>query len=259
MAGNQAPIYSKVGDIQGSVILTTAANDYSGNNINNVIVYQADPTNGGFLQRLRFKALGTNVATVARIYINEGYVPLAATTAVPGTPTATVNNNGAGNGVLTSGTYYAVVQSVDQYGTPSIFSAESTVATVSSAAAAANIVFTWAGVTGANTYRLFVGPSAGGEVVYFQTASNTNTYTVTSVTINPSTNLPGQGQPKDFISNSYFYGEVSLPGTTATATSATTDIDYPMNIAFPPGYHVIVGLGTTVAAGWTVTAIGGKY
>ena len=90
MAGNQAPIYSRVGDIEGSAILTTAAADYTGNNINNTIVYQSDPTNGGFLQRLRFKALGTNVATVARVYINEGYPALAPAALVPGTPTASI-------------------------------------------------------------------------------------------------------------------------------------------------------------------------
>ena len=256
MAGNQAPIYSRVGDIQGSVILTTAANDYTGNNINNTIVYQADPTNGGFIQRLRFKALGTNVATVARIYINEGYPALANTTATPGTPSATVNNT-AGSGSLQVGSYYAVVQSIDQYGIPSNFSAESTVATTTSNTA--NIVFSWTGVQGANTYRLFVGPTAGGEVIYFQTAANTPNYTVTSVSPNLVTNLPSQGQPKDFVGVNYFYGEVSLPATAATATAATTDIDYPMNIALPPSYHILVGLGTTVAAGWTVTSIAGKY
>jgi hypothetical protein len=120
-------------------------------------------------------------------------------------------------------------------------------------------VFTWPGVAGANNYRLFVGPSAGGEVIYFTTQGNTTTYTVTSATINLATNLPTQGQPKDFLSNNMFYGEISLPQVTLSATAATADIDYPMNIALPPGYHILVGLGTTVTAGWTVTAIGGKY
>lgn len=256
MAGNQAPIYSRVGDIEGSAILTTAAADYIGTNINNTIVYQADPTNGGFIQRLRFKALGTNVATVARIYLNEGYPALTSTLATPGTPAATVNN-GAGSGSLLPGTFYTVVQAIDQFGIPSPVSAESTVATTGSSTA--NIVYTWTGVNGANTYRLFVGPSAGGEQIYFQTSGNTNTYTITSVTPNFLTNLPAQGNPKDFVNLNFFYGEVSLPATTATATAATTDIDYPMNIALPPGYHILVGLGTTVAAGWTVTAIGGAY
>lgn len=254
MAGNQAPIYSRVGDVQGSIVLTTAANDYSGNNINNTIVYQADPTNGGFVQRLRFKALGTNVATVARIYINEGYPALASQSLTPGTPTTSLSTTG---GALQVGNYYAVVQGIDQYGQPGLFSAESTVATTTSNTS--TITFSWAGATGANTYRLFVGPSAGGEVIYFQTSTNTTSYLVSNVVPNLATNTPAQGQPKDFASVNMLYGEVSLPGTTATATAATTDIDYPLNLALPPGYHILVGLGTTVAAGWTVTAIGGKY
>jgi hypothetical protein len=254
MAGNQAPIYSRVGDIEGSVILTTAAADYTGNNVNNTIVYQADPTNGGFIQRLRFKALGTNVATVARIYLNEGYPALTTQALVPGTPTASLSGTG---GALQVGSYYAVVQSIDQYGQPSQFSAESTVANTTSNTS--TITFSWAGATGANTYRLFVGPSPSGEVIYFPVSGNTTSYTVANVVPNLVTNLPSQGQPKDFVSVNMFYGEVSLPATTATQTAATTDVDYPMNIALPPGYHVLVGLGTTVAAGWTVTAIGGAY
>jgi hypothetical protein len=252
MAGNQSPIFSRVGDIQGSIILTTQAQDYTGNGVNNTIVYQADPTNGGFLQRLRFKALGTNVATVARIYINEGYPALANTAGVPGTPSASTSTTG---GTLMPGNYYAVVQSVDQYGIPTQFSPESTVATTTTNTS--SIVFSWTPGPSAEYYRLFVGPTAGGEIIYFTTANTS--YTITDVTPNLTTNLPAQGQPKDFISNNMFYGEVSLPGTTATNTAATVDVDYPMNIALPPSYHVLVGLGTSVAAGWTVTAIAGKY
>ena len=252
MPANQNPIYSKIGDIQGSVILTTQAQDYTGNGVNNTIVYQADPTNGGYLQRLRFKALGTNVATVARIYINEGYPALANTAGVPGTPTASVSTSG---GVLMPGNYYTVVQSIDQYGIPSNFSAESTIATTTTNTS--SIVYTWTPGPSAEYYRLFVGPTPGGQVLYFTTANTS--YTITDVTPNLTTNLPAQGQPKDFISGNMFYGEVSLPSTTATNNAATVDVDYPMNIALPPSYHILVGLGTSVAAGWTVTAIGGKY
>ena len=56
-----------------------------------------------------------------------------------------------------------------------------------------------------------------------------------------------------------FYGEISLPATTASATYATNDMDYNMGVALPPGTLVIVGLGTTVAAGWNAIGIGGKY
>ena len=141
MPGNSAPIFSRVGDIQGNgPILTQVAspNQYNGTDANVQLIFTADATNGGYIQRLRMKAVGTNVATVARVWINNG-----------STPGTAANND--------------------------------------------------------------------------------------------------------------FYGEVSLPAITATQTSATVDIDYPMNIALPPGYRIYVGIGTTVASGWFVTAIAGAY
>jgi len=61
------------------------------------------------------------------------------------------------------------------------------------------------------------------------------------------------------VGNTKLYGEISLPATTASATAATADIDYPMNVALPPGWEVYCGLGTAVAAGWSVMGIGGDY
>jgi hypothetical protein len=123
----------------------------------------------------------------------------------------------------------------------------------------ANIVWSWTGVPGANNYRLFMGPSANTEVLYYTTVGNTNTITVNTATINLSTNYPSQGNPRDFLNNNYLYGEVSLPSVTASSTAATPDIDYPMNIALPPGYHILAALGTSVTSGWMVTTIAGKY
>lgn len=144
MPGNPSPIFSRVGDVSNNATsgmattILTATADYTGVSTNHKKVFTADVTNGGFIQKLRFKALGTNIATVARIYLNNGDVN-----------TLAVNNS--------------------------------------------------------------------------------------------------------------FYGEVSLPATTAIATAATIDIDYPMNLALNPNFAIWVGLGTTVAAGWVVTAVGGKY
>ena len=249
MAGNTTPIFSRVGDIQGGVTLTTAAADYTGQGINNVIVYQADATNGGFLQRLRFKATGANTsATVARIYINEGYVPLASTAAAPSLSGQTTATTG---GTLQAGTYYAKVQSIDQWGAPSAMSTEASQVTTGTTS---TITWNWNAVAGAVSYRIFVGPASNSQVIYFTT--NTNSYTMTTATINLATNLPAQGNPADFLTNNLFYGEVSLPVTTA---ASVVDVDYPMNLALPPGYHVIVGLTVTATAGWVVTGIGGKY
>ena len=143
MAGNTAPIFSKAGAIglNGATTLgTTIVSDYNGTGANNAVIFTADATNGGFVQRLRFKALGNNAVSVARIYINNGSVNTTA-------------------------------------------------------------------------------------------ANNT------------------------------FYGEISLPSITASTTAATADIDYPLNIALPAGYRIVVGIsaGANLATGWAVTTIAGAY
>ena len=78
MPGNVDPIFSRIGSVSkangttfGGTILT-ATGDYTGASANHQLVWTADATNGGFIQRLRFKAIGTNIATVARIYLNNG-------------------------------------------------------------------------------------------------------------------------------------------------------------------------------------------
>ena len=144
MPGNTLPIFSRVGDVSNNgttgmnQLVTAAANDFTGAGANNSLCFTSDATNGGFIQRLRFKPVGTNVASVARIFINNG-------------------------------------------------------------------------------------------------AANTT------------------------ATNNVFYGEISLPATTLTATAANIDIDYPLNIAIPAGFRLYWGLGTAVAAGWVVTPIAGKY
>ena len=78
MPGNSDPIYSRVGDVttngttgMGQAV-TAAANDYTGAGANNVLVFTADATNGGRVERIRARPAGTNVATVLRIFINNG-------------------------------------------------------------------------------------------------------------------------------------------------------------------------------------------
>lgn len=79
MAGNVNPIFTRVGDIQWNSTAILAANTtkdlISGTSY---LVFTADATNGGYVQKLRFRPLGTNVATVARIWINNGSVTTAA-------------------------------------------------------------------------------------------------------------------------------------------------------------------------------------
>jgi hypothetical protein len=144
MPGSINPIYSRVGSVSNNngtgmnQLVTAAANDYTGIDADVSLIFTADVTNGSFLQRIRAKAGGTNVASVARIYLNNGSAPTTAT-------------------------------------------------------------------------------------------------------------------------NNEFYGEISLPATTAIATAATVEIDYPLGFAIDPAFRVYVGLGTAVAAGWIFTMIAGRY
>jgi hypothetical protein len=52
---------------------------------------------------------------------------------------------------------------------------------------------------------------------------------------------------------------MTLAATSSSTTAAVLGYDFPLNIALPPGYKILVGLGTTVATGWAVTVYGGKY
>lgn len=75
MAANIDPIYSKTADVQWSgaylVTANTTADLTAGTSY---LVFTADSSNGGFLQKLRFRATpaGNTTATVARVWINNG-------------------------------------------------------------------------------------------------------------------------------------------------------------------------------------------
>jgi len=70
MAANTVPIYSKAGQIEWGATLTTAnaAMDGTGT-VATIFTAGAD---GARVERVRSKALGTNVATVLRLFINNG-------------------------------------------------------------------------------------------------------------------------------------------------------------------------------------------
>lgn len=74
MAANTAPIFSLAGDIQWTDGPMTAANTTKDlTSGTSYLAFSAGATDGGFIQRIRFKPLGTNSnATVARVWINNG-------------------------------------------------------------------------------------------------------------------------------------------------------------------------------------------
>jgi hypothetical protein len=74
MAANTAPIYTRQGDVHwpNSAVAVTAANTAKDGTGTIATAFVADATEGGFVQSVRFRAAGTNVATVARLFINNG-------------------------------------------------------------------------------------------------------------------------------------------------------------------------------------------
>lgn len=246
MAGNINPIFSRVPHIHGGVTLSAASIEFTGQNVNNKCVFTADEDNGSFIQKLRYKSLGTNGTTVSRIWINSGELQFATTlSAVAGTPTGTPSASG---GTLASGNYYAKIQAYDQYDGMTVLSTET--AAVAVTGPTGSITWNWTAVTGATKYRIWVGSATNSQLTYFE--ATTNSYVQTAP---EGTNR----DPADYLNNNMYYGEVSLPATTASNTAATAEVDYNLNIGLPPGYCILVGLANTVSPGWVVTAIGGKY
>jgi hypothetical protein len=77
MAANTIPIYSKEAQISWSGLIQTAntARDGTGT-VSTIFTAGAD---GGRIERIRVRAVGTNVATVLRIFINNGGDPSVVT------------------------------------------------------------------------------------------------------------------------------------------------------------------------------------
>lgn len=340
MSANIDPIYSRVGSIDWTAVVTAAAtSDYLGVNNANVVVFEADDNNGGFLQKLRFKATtGTNnTATVARIYINSGL----SNQSLIGAPGQPAGSTGTAGRLSSTYTQYAKCVAIGEGGDVSAVSTESAGVTT---AAGLNGSVLWSWTAPANhyvaAYKLYVGMATGVQNEYFAvpysviTASTSGASTTMTVAYAASTDTipdtricsalrPGtvfatgggltagdyiikqltstetdgslgrngtylistartvsgqvttnplnyqqitpvfsmvqssDGQPAE--QNQVLYGEVSLPAVTASATAATADIDYPMNIALPPGYEIYVGLPTSPTGGWSVIAVAGKF
>ena len=71
MVANTDPIYSKVGDIQWNTAVTAANTAMDGTGTV-VTVFTADATNGGFVQKLTLRAAGSCIASVVRVFLNNG-------------------------------------------------------------------------------------------------------------------------------------------------------------------------------------------
>lgn len=67
------------------------------------------------------------------------------------------------------------------------------------------------------------------------------------------------GSTTGTAANNTMVGEVSLPLTTGIETASITPIYFPMGYGIPGSYKIYVTIGTTVATGFHVQAIGGTY
>jgi hypothetical protein len=73
MAANTAPIFSIAGDVQWTTPAMVTANATKDLTTGTSYLAYTAPADGGFVQRIRFRTLGTNSnATVARVWINNG-------------------------------------------------------------------------------------------------------------------------------------------------------------------------------------------
>ena len=84
MVANTSPIFALSGDVSNNgttgmnQMVTAAANDYTGIDADVSLVWTAG-SNGGYVKGIKFKSGGTNVASVARIYFNNGSAATTAT------------------------------------------------------------------------------------------------------------------------------------------------------------------------------------
>ena len=71
-ANNTSPIYTGIPHIEWIDAVATANTTRDLTSGTSYLAFTADATNGGYLNKLRFAPKGTNIQTVARIWINNG-------------------------------------------------------------------------------------------------------------------------------------------------------------------------------------------
>lgn len=121
----------------------------------------------------------------------------------------------------------------------------------------------WAnGITAANTAK-----DGTGTVDTVFTADATNGSYLQKLVVRPrGTNVASvlrvflnNGSSNATAANNALIAELLLPATTNSEVAALTGNELPLNLPVPPGYRVLVTLGTAVAGGYVVTAMGGDY
>ena len=116
-------------------------------------------------------------------------------------------------------------------------------------------------ITTANTAKDGTGTvlnvfTAGPDGSYIQRVrfrpSGTSVQTVARLFIN-------NGLTNATAANNILFDEITLAGITLSETAAQPPFDIPLNFAIPAGYKLNITIGTSVAAGWYVSVVGGDY
>ena len=133
-------------------------------------------------------------------------------------------------------------------------------------------VIGWQTLTTANTAKDGTGtvaliftadPSNGGRVERIRAMPlGTNTASVLRIFIN-------NGSDPTVAANNTMYAQATLAATTNSEVAALATVELPnaltiadgtaFPLVLPPGYRLYATLGTTVAAGYAVCAVGGSY
>lgn len=104
---------------------------------------------------------------------------------------------------------------------------------------------------------VFTGNAAGNNAGNFVQklivrSLGTNVATVLRVFVN-------NGSANSTSANNILIGEMTLSATSLSEVSALPEYVLPLNFALPAGFKINCTIGTTVAAGFAVSAIGGEY
>jgi hypothetical protein len=125
--------------------------------------------------------------------------------------------------------------------TPNIGIATLTAANTASDGTGTTATLLTAGADGARVDRIEVQPLG------------TNVATVLRIFLN-------NGSTSGTASNNSLLKQVRLPATTASNVAENgPDVSIPLDLSLPAGWKVLACLGTAVAAGWSLTAVGGNY
>ena len=117
-------------------------------------------------------------------------------------------------------------------------------------------------ITTANTAK-----DGTGTVVTVFTADATNGSRIDSIVVRPKgTNVAtvlrvfiNNGADNTVSANNTLFAERTIPASTLSEVAELAGTTVTMNLVLPAGYKVNCTIGTTVAAGLALTAVGGKY